>query len=181
MTFGIPVSDLPESGNGMIDSGSFQSLVRTRLAVDQVLKSSGKFCLGDSFVECPMPHDILFSRGGNFWSHLGNVKFRHLLESRREKHQLAKNNETKSRIIRDITEALQAARFRFLVLDKINNLWRNLTDPVDVRHKVAVSMRDHCKRNKERARVQNSESSTFQFASQDGRKRKQPDMVVFRN
>jgi hypothetical protein len=178
MTFGIPVSDLPESGDGMIDSGSFQCLIRTRMAVDQMLRSSGNYFLGDSFIECPMPHDILFSRGGNFWSHVGNVKFRHLLESRREMHQLAKSNDSKSRIIREITEALQAAGFRFLVLDKINHLWQNLLDPAAVRNKVAVSMRDHCKRHKDRAKVQNNNSSTFQFASQDGRKRKEPDVVV---
>lgn len=175
MTFGIPVNDLPESGDDMIDSGRFRDLFRTRTALDQLLKSSGNFCLGDGFIECPMPHDILFSRGGNFWSHVGNVKFRHVLESRREMHQSAKNNEAKSRIIRDIVDALQAARFRFLVLDKVNNLWQNLTDQVAIRNKVAVSMRDHCKRRKARDRIQNNNSSTYQFASQDGKKRKQPD------
>jgi hypothetical protein len=178
MTFGIPVSGLPDSEDGMIDSGSFQSVLRTRMAVDQMLKSSGEFYLRDSCIECPMPHDILFARGGNFWSHVGNVKFRHVLESQREVHQVAKSNDAKSQIIREMTESLQAAGFRFLVLDKNNNLWQNLTDATAIRNKVAVSMRDHCKRYKERAKVQNNNSSTFQFASQDGRKRKQPDMKV---
>jgi hypothetical protein len=177
MTFGIPVADLPEDGDDMIDSARFQLIVRTRTAVDQVMKSSGKFCLGDSFVECPMPQDILFSRGGNYWSHVGNVKFRHVLESKRDMHQNATKNETKSQIVQEISDGLQSAGFRFLVLDKNSNLWQNLTDPTAVRNKVAVSMRDHCKRRKDRAKVQNTESSTFQFASQDGKKRRQSDVL----
>ncbi|KAL3902963.1 MAG: hypothetical protein SGILL_010629 [Bacillariaceae sp.] len=174
LTFGIPVQDFPDNEDGMIDSVKFRSLVRTRTSVDNALKASGKFCLDDSHVECPRQKDILFSRGGSYFSHLGNVRFRHTLETKRELHQAGRTNEEKSRIVQEIVNSLQSDGFRFLTWDNSVGLWDNLTDSVVIRGKVASAMRDHCKRRKS-ARDQVLNNATSHFTGQDGRKRKKPD------
>ena len=174
LTFGIPVHDFPDNEDGTIDSIKFRAFVRTRTSVDNALKASGKFYLDDSHVECPRQKDILFSRGGSYFSHLGNIRFRHTLETKRELHQAGRTNEEKSRIIQDIVDSLQSNGFRFLTWDKSSGWWDNLTDSVAVRGKVASAMRDHCKRRKS-AMDQVLNTATSHFTRQDGKKRKQPD------
>jgi hypothetical protein len=137
------------------------------------VQSSETFAFDDSIIECPSHRDILFSRGGNSWSHLGNVSFRHALESRREEHANASNNDLKAHIIKDIVELLDNAGFRFLVWNKQNGWWVQISEPSAIRNKVAVAMRDHSKRFKERAKIQVNDSSTYCFSTQDGKKRKQ--------
>ena len=177
LTFGIPVNDLPDSEDGSLDSNSLSSWIRLRNAVDRVIQSSNTLSFDGSFVECPTHHDILFSRGGNAWSHMGNVRFRHLLESRRQEHADASNNDVKARIITEIVELLDTGGYRFLVWDKPNGWWIRITEPSAIRNKVAVAMRDHSKRIKDRAKVQHrhqtNDSATYAFSTQDGKKRKQ--------
>jgi hypothetical protein len=177
LTFGIPVNDLPDSEDGSLDSNSLSSWIRLRNAVDRFIQSSNTFSFDGSFIECPTRHDILFSRGGNAWSHMGNVRFRYVLESRRQEHADASNNDVKARIITEIVELLDTGGYRFLVWDKPNGWWTRISEPSAIRNKVAVAMRDHSKRIKERAKVQHlhqtNDSTTSVFSTQYGKKRKQ--------
>jgi hypothetical protein len=183
MTYGIPVEDLSSNEDGMVDGKHLAEWIHTRKAVDETLRrnmaENGSFSLGGScIIECPGPRDILFSRGGNSWSHLGNVRFRNLLEMKREAHSEARTNEQKSRMIKDIIELLESSNYRFLAWDKPNGWWVRIVEPNSIRSKVAVAMRDHTKRVNVRAKQQLSKSDTSQFSNQDLRKRKQPDSTM---
>jgi hypothetical protein len=173
LTFGIPVQEFCDNEDGMIDPGKFRAYIRTRTSVDMALKASGKFYLDDTCIECPRQKDILFSRGGCNWSHVGNIHFRTILETRRVQH-LSSTNEMKSRIIHEVVASLQSEGCRFLNWDRNSGWWEKIADPVAIRSKVACAMRDHSKR-RSCAKDQRNNSATSQFSGQDGKKRKHPD------
>lgn len=180
MTYGIPVDDLASNEDGVIDTKSLGEWIQRRRALDEILKKemayNGSLSLEGSFiVECPGPRDILFSQGGNSWSHVGNVKFRELLELNRKAHSEATTNEQKSRMIMAIVELLERNDYRFLTWDKPNGWWVRIVEPTAIRSKVAIAMRDHIKRANGRAKQQITESCTSQFSNQDLGKRKQLD------
>jgi hypothetical protein len=182
MTYGIPVEDLANNEDIAAGGKRIVEWIQTRKAIDEAMKSNmaknGSFSLeGSGIIECPGPRDILFSRGGNSWSHEGNVKFRHLLELKRKDHSDARTNEQKSRMIMDIVELLERDNCRFLTWDKPNGWWVRIVEPASIRSKVAIAMRDHTKRVNGRAKQQVTKSDTSQFSNQDLRKRKQPDSM----
>lgn len=165
MTYGIPVEDLANNDNVLVDMKRLGEWIQTRKALDEVLKKNmtmnGTYSLeGSGIVECPRPKDILFSRGGNSWSHAGNIKFRTLLELKRKDHSEARTNDQKAMMITNIVELLEGDHFRFLTWDKPNGWWVQIMEPSSIRSKVAIAMRDHTKRVTRRAKQQLTKSDT---------------------
>jgi hypothetical protein len=181
LTYGIPVEDLAINDDILMRTRRIVEWIRTRKALEEVMKRNmtkrGIFTTleGLGIIECPGPKDILFWRGGNSWSHVGNIKFRNVLGLKSKDHSEAKTNEQKSKMIKDIVELLEGDNFRFLTWDKPNGWWVRIIEQPSIRSKVAVAMRDHNKRMTARAKQQVENSDTSQFCNQDLKKRKEPD------
>lgn len=101
-------------------------------------------------VGVPSRNDVLFGRGKGFQNHIGNQKYRQMIEDCQETYELA-NKEQKTRIAEEIIDIIiLQGKGRFLK-DMDGSGWRIVSDPVALRQKVAHAFRGlRDKRDKER-------------------------------
>lgn len=91
-------------------------------------------------VGVPSRNDVLFGRGKGFQNHIGNQKYRQMIEDCLETYEQA-NKEQKTRIAEEIIDfILLQAEGRFLK-DMDGSGWRIVSDPVALRQKVAHAFR----------------------------------------
>mmetsp|Transcript_3694 Transcript_3694/g.9666 ORF Transcript_3694/g.9666 Transcript_3694/m.9666 type:complete len:520 (+) Transcript_3694:162-1721(+) len=173
MGFGIHPSMLPIAINGTVKNKNHLQWLEARERIEQ--EPYGSFHQQRSrrgaVVECPSIHDVLFHRGKSCQYHPGNVWFKGMLESKKDRHRSA-NQTAKSLIAWELVEEVEGRSGRFLHWDNRSGWWVEFEDPTEVRHKVATALRDFGKRNRAAANRQNTHSGTSFFASEKGHDRK---------
>jgi hypothetical protein len=112
-------------------------------------------------VGIPSRNDVLFGRGKGFQNHIGNLKYRQMIEDCQNTYELA-NKEQKTRIAEEIIDfILLQAEGRFLK-DMDGSGWRIVSDPVALRQKVAHAFRGlRDRKDKEQVQQQQSEDGTI--------------------
>lgn len=123
-------------------------------------------------VEIPGSHDVVFRSGTTNQSHLGNMQYRDLLESRYDDFCTLRANESKQGVLKGIMKAVEQNGGRFLEWTSENSCWMVMQDPAQIRTKVYSSLFHMHKQVQAKKNVQVYTSSTFLFERQDGRKRK---------
>ena len=127
-----------------------------------------------SIIECPFKNDVIIRFGKAYPEHPGTSMFRSILEQFHQEHSMAVSKESKVAITWKIIDAVETRGGRFLVWNS-RGWWNELTDRMQIRAKVAVSIKDHSKRIQAMRNLQTPSCSTFQFERQDFRKRKRAD------
>ena len=93
-----------------------------------------------------------------------------MLEAKKRQH-LAANQTMKKEIAWEIMAEVERRNGRFLSWDK-SGWWVELDDRIEVRHKVATSLRDFNKKARAANNRQNTHSSTSKFRGQVAKKQK---------
>lgn len=98
-------------------------------------------------------NDIVCGRDKLTHSHIGNKRFRRVIESNRERYQTATSREEKTRITIELVEMLQSSRpgGRFLKKDPSSGAWLEVGDEY-VREKVSHALRSAKDPNRIRVR-----------------------------
>jgi len=100
--------------------------------VAPILKAcSGKVQFADPVATCddivPGKRDILCGRDKQAFNHVGNKRFRAIVNMNRERYQKAKNRDEKTRITDEIIASIIEGQSRFLKYDPISRLWRDVS------------------------------------------------------
>ncbi len=126
------------------------------------------------FIDCPLSTDVVFRKGSSWLVHRGNADFRDLIVRQYDEYSLATSSEKKDAITRQIVDQVTETG-RFLEWDTIRGCWTPMADSSQIHVKVALTLRDFKKHLEARRRMQNAVSSTYQYVSHDGRKRRRTE------
>lgn len=159
-----------ESGNTKLKN--FNSWLRARKQIEQVdgMGSIDSDRVAPNFVECPASHDVVFRTGSNCKYHPGNSAYADLIEfyadecAKKSKASIEK--ETVTRIMDNIIER----KGRFLEWDSTGFFWVGIENESDLRTKIYNNIYYSMKKSVARKRRQESESSTFLFERQCGKR-----------
>lgn len=169
MGYGIPVSYIPATDTGAVKVKNHSQWLRLRKQIEKDPIANSNVC------ECPGLNDVLFRRAGSCMAHPGNVRFKNLLECQKEKH--TNSNQTEKRDIAwSIVEEIENNGGRFFSWCTRQTCWVQMTDRLDIRQKVAMSIRDFNRQSKAVENHQSTKSSTSAFECQDGKKRKRKNI-----
>lgn len=166
MSYGIPVSLIPETENGIIKTKNHTQWLRIRRMIESDPVARANLC------ECPCMNDVLFRRAGSCMAHPGNSAFKDFIESMKDEHE--KGNQTeKRRITMSIVEIVERRKGRFFKWSTEQSCWLQLVDRSEIRQKVAMSIRDFNKQAKATQNRQSTKSSTSLFqVDYDNKKKK---------
>lgn len=171
MSFGIHPELIPLSDNSTIRTRNHIQWLEARESIESYAYGSFQTITnGRATVECPSINDVLFNRGKSCQLHPGNATFKCMLEAKKNQH-LAANQTEKKGIAVEIMEEVEKRNGRFLYWDK-SGWWVEIGSRVEIRRKVATSMRDFNKNTRAAENRQNAHSSTGMFMI-GSRKRKQ--------
>jgi hypothetical protein len=171
-SYGIPVDLLPITETGNVKIKNHHRFLRVRNMLERptvAVVESG--VTEDDAIECPGLHDVVFRVGDGYLCHPGNAKFRGWIESTFDDYDAASKSRKVAISRMLVEEVLKTGRL--LVWDK--QWWVMLRDPEKMRSKVVGAFKDHRRRLKASANLQVNESSTYRFATEDGRKRKREE------
>eukprot|EP00531_Pseudo-nitzschia_arenysensis_P001711 CAMPEP_0116142328 /NCGR_PEP_ID=MMETSP0329-20121206/14850_1 /TAXON_ID=697910 /ORGANISM="Pseudo-nitzschia arenysensis, Strain B593" /LENGTH=524 /DNA_ID=CAMNT_0003637557 /DNA_START=271 /DNA_END=1845 /DNA_ORIENTATION=+ len=179
--YGIPVDQIPITDTGNIKTKNLFQWIRVRKYLESLrscningVHSDSESSAGSTIhttIDCPNMNDVIFRGKHANLSHPGNAMFRGLIESRYEEHNKLKTTDAKVQVTWSIIEEVERKRGRFLVWDN-NGCWREMTDRMQIRTKVAGALKDHKRRLKARKNQQDTHSSTYQFQRQDNKNKK---------
>ena len=171
MSYGIHPTMLPITDNGIIKTRNYVKWLETRKSMEREPYGSLKAtATGGAIVDCPGVNDVLFNRGKSCQYHPGNITFRGMLESKKHLH-LAANQTMKREIAWEIMSEVESRNGRFLYCDK-SGWWIEFENRMNIRHKVATSLRDFNKQIRASQNRQDTHCSTYVFQDQQQRKRK---------
>lgn len=179
--YGIPVDQIPITETGNIKTKNLFQWIRVRKYLESLrgfhpsnVYSDSESSAGSTVhltIDCPNMNDVIFRGKHAYLSHPGNAMFRGLIESRYEEHIKLKTTDAKVQVTWGIIEEVEKKRGRFLVWDN-NGCWREMTDRMQIRTKVAGALKDHKRRLRARKNLQDTQSSTYQFERQDNKNKK---------
>lgn len=108
-------------------------------------------------------NDVLFGRGGVANHNPGNVKFRELVDKRKEEYKAAKQGE-KGSIARDIVKAWRALAppGQFLKKEEITKLWSDVGDEMAVQ-KTSQTLRESKKKKKKKKKDNKKKDDSCQL------------------
>jgi hypothetical protein len=138
MSFGVPMSALPLSSDGVMSRKVHLKLIKTLYKHEMMKSRSNGQPTG--VVLIPSHLDVLFGRGKVFQLHLGNMKLGHVLEDESDRYFDAKR-EAKGGISLEIARKMKKEGTRFLRQEK-DGLW------VEVDEKTAADKVGHGFRNR---------------------------------
>jgi len=170
MGYGIQVEMLPLTDNGIVKTRNHLQWLEARKNIEKEPFGSSNSTANGVIIECPGLNDVLFNRGKSCQYHPGNVTFKGMLESRKDKH-LISNQTAKKELAWEVIKKVEANNGRFLYWDK-SGWWVEFRDRSEIRHKVATSLRDFNKQMRAKENLRTTKSSTLAFQGQDGKKRK---------
>jgi len=171
MSYGIHPAMLPITDNGIIKTRNHVKWLETRECMEREPYGSLKATAsGGAIVDCPGVNDVLFNRGKSCQYHPGNITFRGMLESKKHLH-LTANQTMKREIAWEIMSEVESKNGRFLYCDN-SGWWMEFENRIDIRHKVATSLRDFNKQTRASQKRQDTNCSTNVFRDQEQRKRK---------
>jgi hypothetical protein len=94
-----------------------------------------------SFDDCiPTPNDVLCGKDRTAISHVGNTRYRHLIEMNRVAYQTASSRHTKTEITRTIEDILRGCGGRFLKLNKETG-WLEELSGAETHEKISHALR----------------------------------------
>ena len=183
MGFGIPVQLLPTTESGVIKTKNHSQWFKRRQLLEKNADSAAN--AGNTTttpselvgaIECPAMNDVLYERSKPCMSHPGNVKFKGLIEAKKEEHGLLTQT-GKRDFAWSIVEAVEKRNGRFLTWDRHNGFWIQIEDRSEIRLKVATSLRDFNKHARALTKCQTT-SSVCKVNFDDGQELKKRRVMV---
>lgn len=167
MTFGIPQHILPISVLGNVDVSHHKAFLQERQSNEkQFLQNprsrnetsndtngslaEGEDCqsLGDTnigevcFINVPGPMDVLLGRGRTIQEHMGNVRFRDIVETYRSRYDMARRP-VKTQLTKEIVQKVNKSGGQFLKRNSASSAGPWIEVSMDVaQQKVSHSFRD---------------------------------------
>jgi len=176
MGFGIPVQLLPTTESGVIKTKNHSQWLKTRLLLEKNPLPSIQPANLVGAIECPARNDVLYERTKPCSSHPGNIRFKCLIEERKDEHALLTQTEKRD-FAWSIVEEIERRNGRFLAWDRQNGYWTQILDRSEIRLKVATSLRDFNKHSRAMAKVQ-TVASVCKVSFDDGQELKKRRIVV---
>lgn len=173
--YGIPVDLLPVTETGNVKTRNLLQWIKVRKVMEEGVKTPMVDGDETSCIEIPGLNDVIFRYGKSYLSHPGNVMFRGLIEAKHEEHNDGTTDAKLSATWWVVDEVLRR-NGRFLAWDN-QGFWVQLQDKKEMRAKVAIAFKEYKKKLSSQKNRQVSESSTFDFERQDGRKRKRSEVA----
>lgn len=176
MGYGIPVETLPfDEVTQVLKTKNFASFlnVRRKIEAEQspIYNGDNTSMIGETMIECPSLHDVIFRPGKSYMSHPGNMMFRELIEKHIHEHNAA-TQERKKNLTWQVIDEVETKGGRFLEYNRSLGTWTELNDRNTVRHKIATYFKEYRRKVKAQQQLQTYQSSTHDFEAQDGRNRK---------
>jgi hypothetical protein len=130
-TFGIPAATIPVDEQGSVLAGGYRQFLQKRFLQEQQWKagataavmSNGTTTGGGHHhhildtlsqrISVPSRSDVLLGRGKGYFSHVGNVRYRSLIEDLKGKYDKA-SKEDKHQITQEVVEIVHQSGGRFL-------------------------------------------------------------------
>lgn len=173
MSYGIPVSQIPETENGVTKTKNHSQWLKVRRMIENDPIAREYIC------ECPGMNDVLFRRAGSCKEHPGNSAFKNFIESKKDEHGNA-NQIEKKLITMSVVQMVQRRKGRFFKWSTAHTCWLQITDYTEMRQKVAMTIRDFNRQSKAAQNRQSTKSSTLLFRedNENTRKRKNADQCM---
>lgn len=178
MGFGIPVQLMPTTESGVIKTKNHTQWFKTRQILEKNASNNpttqpGNLVVG---IECPAVNDVLYERTKPCMFHPGNVRFKGLIEEKKEEHTLLSQTDKRD-FAWTIVAEVELRNGRFLTWDRKSGFWIQLRDRSEIRLKVATSLRDFNKHSRVVAKVQ-TVASVCKVSFEDGQELKKRRIVV---
>ena len=162
--YGIPVELIPLTDTGNIKTNYLKQWIKLRMNLE-ALNENGKL-EQVSIIDCPGSNDVVYRPGTSVSCHLGNYRFRGLLENITG----SENMGTHAQMAEQLIQKIGSCGGRFLKWNT-QGYWIAMSDAMLIHSKVSLSIRDFKYKTKaQRINRQNNQSYTYLFC-QDGRKR----------
>lgn len=133
MTFGVPTRILPVTSAGEYKLGNHLEWLEKRKQLDAGAAD------GAERIIVPGPFDVLVGRGRFIQEHVGNLRYRHIVESRMEKYEQATKRVEKTDLTAEVVKVVNEKGGRFLKQD--GGGWIEI-DVDSARDKVSHSFRN---------------------------------------
>ena len=117
-SFGIPTTVLPFTESGEVTTRFHKEFLENRRKQERLSSQAPR-------IGVPGRFDVLLGRGKKYDLHMGNVRFRHLIEDCREKYESASRN-VKTKLSAEIVEIVHENCGRFLKQDGVG--WVEVED-----------------------------------------------------
>lgn len=88
----------------------------------KVARSSAETAAKEEIVPKPLPADVLFGRDKIMFNHVGNIRFRLLIQARAKEYEFAPQRRVKSSIVYDVVQNVHGYGGRFLKRE--DGLWK---------------------------------------------------------
>jgi len=172
MGYGVPVSLIPITGTGTLKVKNFLQWIKARKLLEiEMKRGDNGDNLNSDLMDCPGLTDVIFrSAGKSCMLHPGNVTFRGMFEKYHDEHVNA-GQTAKKNLVWKIVREIESKGGRFLIWDR-RGWWIVLEDRLEIRSKVAISLRDYNKQQNAISNKQVCKSSTYVFELQDGKRMK---------
>lgn len=174
MTFGIPRHAFPVDSLGCTSVENHLSWVRLKQKQEETTNvdhippkisecseeaQEGSKGSDPQFISIPKRMDVLLGRGKVIQEHPGNLRYRHLIETSRERYETSSKFE-KTAVAEVIVKLIKESSGRFLKQDDDGTGWVEVTDEI-AREKVAHAFRNRrkVKAGGSKSKVQNVDSS----------------------
>ncbi len=171
MSYGIPVSYIPETENGVIKTKNHAQWLRIRRMKENDPIARASIC------ECPGMNDVLFRRAGSCEAHPGNSAFKDFIAAIKDEHEKG-NQREKRNITMSVVELVESRKGRFFKWSKAQTCWVQLVDRSEIRSKVAMMIRDFNRQSRATQNRQSFKSSTSLFQEDYENKRKRKNTCI---
>jgi len=178
MGFGLPVQLLPTTESGVIKTKNHTQWFKTRQLLEKNVSTNPTTQPGNlvGAIECPAVNDVLYERTKPCMFHPGNIRFKGLIEEKKEEHALLSQT-GKRDFAWTIVAEVELRNGRFLTWDRKSGFWIQLRDRSEIRLKVATSLRDFNKHARAVAKVQ-TVARVCKVSFDDGQEIKKRRIVV---
>jgi hypothetical protein len=141
-TFGIPADTIPVDETGNFSGENHKHSLENRRAqerewVKKDASGSEISTFKSAQITAPSSCDVLLGRGSGYFNHVGNVRYRAMVEDLKETYDRS-SNEGKQKLTEDVIKTIRDLGGRFLKNDK--GVWVQANDKV-ARQKVGHSFR----------------------------------------
>ena len=170
MGYGIPIDLIPMTETGNVKVKNLQQWLKVRKALEGPNVPNDLKANPGHLIDCPELNDVVFRFGTSYLCHPGNVMFLGLIESKSVEHTNASQEEKKAITWWVIDHIESKRKGRFLTWNSKTGSWSVMKDHAQIRNKIAVCFREQRKKRSAHRNCQQSESSTFKFQRQDGKR-----------
>jgi hypothetical protein len=113
-TFGIPTGIFPIDKNGKVLSDTYRIFLEKRKVRENRRKEKNQNPdTAEACIAVPSSRDVLLGRGRGFFNHVGNIRYRGIIEDLKDKYDASKRA-TKLEITKDVAQMIHESGGRFL-------------------------------------------------------------------